>query len=133
MSTVARAILSPYFGRVLFGVVASVFQGGTSKRLCPSLYFPPRLGYCELHGKMYSTCERASLSERCSGLPRMWWPWWLSRLRQLRIVFTLLLVIFLYSILLIGRRQWRGAKQRPVHQKHKASLVGSRFVSVVHA
>ena len=33
---------------------------------------------------MHSTSKRPSHSERCSGLPRMWWPLW--RLRRLQVV-----------------------------------------------
>jgi hypothetical protein len=76
---------------------------------------------------MHSTSIWPPLSERCSGLPCMWWPLWpLYRLQQLRVV--LAPVLFL-----VGERWGRPEQRRRVRQQRKAKLVASRFVPVVHA
>ncbi len=70
---------------------------------------------------MHSTSIWPSHSERCSGLPSMWWP--LSRLRRL------LVSVLFVSVLLPAAEQWRREQQRRrVRQKRKAEMVASRFV-----
>ncbi|GAB6269833.1 MAG: hypothetical protein STSR0002_25760 [Smithella sp.] len=68
---------------------------------------------------------------RSSGLPCMWGQLWpLQRLQQLRVV----PIVPVLSILLLvgGERGWP-EQRRWVRQKRKGALVGSRFVSAVHA
>jgi hypothetical protein len=76
---------------------------------------------------MHSTITRPSHSERCSKLPRMWWPlsrlWWLQQLP----------VVPVHVLLLVGEQRWRPEYRCQIQPQHKATLVGSRFVSVLHA
>ena len=63
----------------------------------------------------------------------MWQPLW-PQLQQLRVLAPVLLFADLLSpILLVGGRWRRPVEQWRIQPQHKAALVASRLVSVVHA
>ena len=76
---------------------------------------------------MHSTKTGPSHRERSSELPRMWWPF--SRIRVVLVKHPFLLSV----LLLVGEQRGRPEQRRRVRQKRKGALVGSRFVSVLHA